>query len=96
MKFSKRIVTVCILAIIAYTAVQTLLSYKLMIELSPTLTTCVYTFFGTELAACACIRIFDREDKKEEDKREKERMKSLRENSKEPEMYIMTESDEIL
>lgn len=58
-KFAKRLVVFCILFIVLYTAIQTYLSYTLGIELSPTLTTSVYTFFGTELAACALIRVFD-------------------------------------
>ena len=62
MKFSKKIVVTCITVIILYTIAQTYLSYSLSIELSPTLTTCVYAFFGTELAATAIIRIFDKED----------------------------------
>ena len=41
--------------------IQLYLSYKLNIELSPTLTTCVYAFFGTELAACALVSIFEKE-----------------------------------
>lgn len=61
-KFSKKIVTLCIVFIILYTIVQTYLSYKLSIELSPTLTTCVYAFFGTELAAVALVRIFEKQD----------------------------------
>lgn len=43
------------------------MSYNLNLELSPTLTTCVYAFFGTELAASAVIRICDK-DKSEKDK----------------------------
>lgn len=58
-KFSMKIVVSCIIFIALYTIAQTILSYKVGMELSPTLTTCVYTFFGTELAACAVIKIFD-------------------------------------
>lgn len=61
-KFSKKIVITCILVIILYTIAQTYLSNEIGLELTPTLTTCVYAFFGTELAACALIRVFDRED----------------------------------
>ena len=57
--FSKKIVVSCILFIILYTIFQVFVSYKLGIELTPALTACVYAFFGTELAACAFIRIFD-------------------------------------
>ena len=63
-KFSKKIVITCILVIILYTIAQTYLSHELGLELTPTLTTCVYAFFGTELASCALIRVFDREDAK--------------------------------
>ena len=69
--FSKKIVLLCIFVIIVYTAFQSYLSYKLGIELSPTLTTCVYAFFGTELAACALIKIFAKDlDPKEEESSE--------------------------
>lgn len=63
MKFSKGIVISCIIIIVLYTIAQTYMSYRLGIELSPTLTTSVYAFFGTELAACALIRIFEKKDK---------------------------------
>lgn len=59
--FSKKIVLSCIVFIILYTILQLFFSYKLGIELSPTLTTCVYAFFGTELVSCAVIRIFDKD-----------------------------------
>lgn len=58
-KFSTRVVVFCIAFMAVYTAVQTTLSYKVGIELSPTLTQCVYTFFGTELALSAVIKIFE-------------------------------------
>lgn len=60
LKFSKKVVIFCIAVITIYTCIQTYLSYKLSIELSPTLTTCVYAFFGTELAATAFIHVFDK------------------------------------
>lgn len=61
MKFSKFIVLFCIAIVVCYTVAEMLLSYSLGIELSPTLTTAVYAFFGTELAATACIKIFSKE-----------------------------------
>lgn len=64
-KFSMKIVIFCIIFIALYTVAQTFLSYKVGMELSPTLTTCVYAFFGTELAACAVIKIFDTMKKKD-------------------------------
>ena len=39
------------------------------IELTPTLTTAVYAFFGIELAVTALIRIFYKEDRQESTKK---------------------------
>ena len=61
-RFLKRIVGFCIGFIVAFTVVSMYLNYRVGIELSPTLTTCVYAFFGTELASTALIRIFDKSD----------------------------------
>ena len=61
-KFSKKIVGFCIGFIVLFTIVSTYLNYRVGIELSPTLTTCVYAFFGTELASTALIRIIDKSD----------------------------------
>lgn len=61
-KFSKKIVGFCIGFIVLFTIISTYLNYHVGIELSPTLTTCVYAFFGTELASTALIRIFDKSD----------------------------------
>lgn len=58
-KFNKVIVSVSIVAIIAYTIAAILLQKYIMMELSPTLTTCVYAFFGTELLGLAGIKICD-------------------------------------
>ena len=58
-KFNKVIVSLSIVAIIAYTVAAILLQKYIMMELSPTLTTCVYGFFGTELLGLAGIKIFD-------------------------------------
>lgn len=59
LKFNKLIVLLSIVAIIAYTVVAILLQKYTMTELSPTLTTCIYSFFGTELLGLAGIKIFD-------------------------------------
>lgn len=59
LKFNKLIVLLSIVAIIAYTVAAILLQKYTMTELSPTLTTCVYGFFGTELLGLAGIKIFD-------------------------------------
>lgn len=59
LKFNKLIVLLSIVAIIAYTIAAILLQKYTMTELSPTLTTCVYSFFGTELLGLAGIKIFD-------------------------------------
>lgn len=59
LKFNKIIVLLSIVAIITYTIAAILLQKYIMMELSPTLTTCVYGFFGTELLGLAGIKIFD-------------------------------------
>lgn len=59
LKFNKIIVLLSIVAIISYTVAAILLQKYTMTELSPTLTTCVYGFFGTELLGLAGIKIFD-------------------------------------
>ncbi len=58
-KFNKLIVIFCIVAIISYTVVAILLQKYTSMELSPTLTTCVFAFFGTELLGLAGIKICD-------------------------------------
>lgn len=58
-KFNKLIVLLSIVAIISYTVAAILLQKYTLVELSPTLTTCVYGFFGTELLGLAGIKIFD-------------------------------------
>lgn len=58
-KFNKLIVLLSIVAIISYTIAAILLQKYTMTELSPTLTTCVYAFFGTELLGLAGIKICD-------------------------------------
>ena len=59
LKFNKLIVLLSIVAIITYTIAAILLQKYTMMELSPTLTTCVYAFFGTELIGLAGIKICD-------------------------------------
>lgn len=59
LKFNKLIVLLSIVTIISYTVVAILLQKYTMMELSPTLTTCVYAFFGTELIGLAGIKICD-------------------------------------
>ena len=59
LKFNKLIVLLSIVAIISYTIAAILLQKYTMTELSPTLTTCVYGFFGTELLGLSGIKIFD-------------------------------------
>ncbi len=58
-KFNKIIVSLSIVAIISYTVAAILLQKNTMTELSPTLTTCVYAFFGTELLGLAGIKMCD-------------------------------------
>ena len=58
-KFNKLIVLLCIVAIISYTIAAILLQKYTSIEISPTLTTCVFAFFGTELIGLAGIKMTD-------------------------------------
>lgn len=58
-KFSKLVVSLSIVVIIAYTVAAIWLQKVSGLELSPTLTTCVYAFFGTELIGLAGIKICD-------------------------------------
>lgn len=57
LKFNKVIVLISIAAIISYTAAAILLQRYTMMELSPTLTTAVYSFFGVELINLSRIKI---------------------------------------
>jgi mannitol-specific phosphotransferase system IIBC component len=67
-RYLKVIVVFCIAFIVAFTIASMILNYTIQIELNPTLTTCVYAFFGTELAATAIIRIMeDRNDNDDEE-----------------------------
>lgn len=59
LKFNKFIVLLSIVAIISYTIAAILLQKYTGTELSPTLTTCFYRCFGTELLGLAGIKIFD-------------------------------------
>lgn len=58
-KFNKLIVLFCIVAIVSYTIAAILLQKYIGVEVSPTLTTCVFAFFGTELMGLAGIKIMD-------------------------------------
>lgn len=69
-KFSKVIVTLCIAFMILYTLLHTYLDYVHAVEISPTLTTCVFTFFGTELVSSAMIKIFDKNTTDTKDRQE--------------------------
>lgn len=59
LKFNKLIVLLSIVAISSYTIAAILLQKYTQMEPSPTLTTCVYAFFGTELLSLAGIKIYD-------------------------------------
>ena len=58
-KFNKLIVLFSIIAIVSYTIAAILLQKYIGAEISPTLTTCVFAFFGTELISLAGIKIMD-------------------------------------
>ena len=73
-QFNKFIVIFCIAAIIAYTIAAILLQKYTYMELSPTLTTCVYAFFGTELIGLVGIKICDTKFEKDHLKEISERV----------------------
>lgn len=58
-QFNKLIVIICIFAIISYVTAAILLQKCTNMELSPTLTTCVFAFFGTELLGLVGIKVMD-------------------------------------
>ena len=58
-QFNKIIVSFSIVAIIAYTVAAILLQKYIQMELSPTLTTAVFSFFGVELINLSRIKIND-------------------------------------
>lgn len=58
-KFNKFIVLLSIATIISYTIAAIFLQRYTLGEISPTLTTCVFAFFGTELIGLASIKICD-------------------------------------
>lgn len=57
-----------IATVLIYTAIAILYQFISQLELSSTLTTAVYAFFGTEIGACAFVKIFsdDKGDKENE------------------------------
>lgn len=73
-KFSKLIVTLSIAAIILYTIAAILLQKYSVMEISPTLTTCVFSFFGVELLSLAGIKRSDTKFEKGELSRVGERV----------------------
>lgn len=64
-KYNKFIVLFCIVSIVLYTIGAILLQKYTAMELSPTLTTCVFAFFGTELLGLAGIKICDTKNQAE-------------------------------
>lgn len=57
-KFSKVIVALSVLFILIYTIVAFVLQFATQTEVSPTLTTCFYTFFAVEMLSLAGIKTF--------------------------------------
>ena len=56
-KVSNIILAIVIVIIVAYTVASFWLTYVTGVSIDPTLTTCVYSFFGSELLLLAGIRI---------------------------------------
>lgn len=59
LKFNKLIVLISILSVISYVTAAIFIQKYTLTEVSPTLTTCVFAFFGTELLSLAGIKVFD-------------------------------------
>ena len=53
---SKIMLVFIVIAIVLYTAADFLLQYLAGVEVSPTLTTCWFAFWGTEIVALAIIK----------------------------------------
>ena len=53
---SKVMLVLIVIAIVLYTIADFVLQYFTSIEVSPTLTTCWFTFWGTEIVALAIIK----------------------------------------
>ena len=54
--FANYVVFISLFAVTAYTVTAFILQFKTGLEVSPTLTTCFYGFFGVELASLALIK----------------------------------------
>ncbi len=54
--FSKVLVALVIIQVLAYTYINMYLSYKVSLEISPTLTTCFFAFFGLEAGILGAIK----------------------------------------
>lgn len=55
-KFSKLVVAFSISTVLIYTSVSLILQFVTQTEVSPTLTTCFYSFFAVELFSVAGIK----------------------------------------
>jgi hypothetical protein len=55
-KVSNIMLVISVIAILAYTSANFLLTYISGISIDPTLTTCYYTFWGSELIALATMK----------------------------------------
>lgn len=66
-RYLKRIVLFSIGFIVCFTIISMIFNYKIGIELNPTLTTCVYAFFGTELCASSVIKVVEIMREREEE-----------------------------
>lgn len=58
-KYSKCVVIFCILAVMCYSIAAISLQRNTLIEISPTLTTCIFSFFGVELLGLVGIKMTD-------------------------------------
>ena len=54
--YSKVLVALVIIQVLLYTYINMYLSYKVSLEISPTLTTCFFAFFGLEAGILGAIK----------------------------------------
>ena len=55
-KVSNVMLAIIVIAIVSYAVANFILQYVMGVEISPTLTTCWYTFWGSEIVALAAIK----------------------------------------
>lgn len=65
-QFAKKIIPLIIIAVLLYTIAAFVLQFYAGVEISPTLTTCYFGFWGVELSALTIIKVNKIKKKDEE------------------------------